>query len=312
MTRFPAASARGRSDSRRDGLSTAGTALLTILGGRARRWHRFVRGGAAGRPALLPPLSFAAWRLAGHGRPRPRGLRRFLGRVHTTWRPDLLPAPASWLVNVVAQGRRSSWAVGLLIETPGGLDARARAAARSADSLLNGRAFYADAPASWRSTAGRSARRPWPASPDHFKKVNDTSGHHEGDRVLRAVAATILRCTRATDLAARMGGDEFVLLCRDGPPGGPRRSNGSRRSGGDPGPDSGPSDGQRGGVSSSRCRTTSRRWRRRRTGSCTPRGRRQRGGGFRSRSWAATVVVAETWRRLMKTAYAFCSFSAAS
>jgi diguanylate cyclase (GGDEF)-like protein len=46
---------------------------------------------------------------------------------------------------------------------------------------------------------------------DNFKLVNDTRGHAEGDRVLRAVADTLLVSTRRADLVARLGGDEFAL-----------------------------------------------------------------------------------------------------
>ena len=47
---------------------------------------------------------------------------------------------------------------------------------------------------------------------DHFKTVNDTLGHLEGDRVLREIAETIALSTRETDLVARYGGEEFVVL----------------------------------------------------------------------------------------------------
>jgi diguanylate cyclase (GGDEF)-like protein len=48
---------------------------------------------------------------------------------------------------------------------------------------------------------------------DHFKLLNDTLGHSEGDRRLRDVAVQISRCaTRATDLVARYGGEEFVAI----------------------------------------------------------------------------------------------------
>jgi diguanylate cyclase (GGDEF)-like protein len=49
---------------------------------------------------------------------------------------------------------------------------------------------------------------------DDFKRINDTYGHHVGDRVLEVAARRIESCLRPGDLAARLGGDEFaVLLC---------------------------------------------------------------------------------------------------
>ncbi len=50
---------------------------------------------------------------------------------------------------------------------------------------------------------------------DKFKIVNDTLGHDEGDRVLCAVSKIIQNAIRDRDLAARYGGDEFVLLLRN-------------------------------------------------------------------------------------------------
>ena len=47
---------------------------------------------------------------------------------------------------------------------------------------------------------------------DHFKQVNDRHGHEAGDRVLQAVARWLRMTLRADDLAARNGGEEFVLL----------------------------------------------------------------------------------------------------
>ena len=46
---------------------------------------------------------------------------------------------------------------------------------------------------------------------DRFKRINDTLGHPEGDRVLRAVAELVRETLRRTDLAGRMGGDEFAV-----------------------------------------------------------------------------------------------------
>ena len=47
---------------------------------------------------------------------------------------------------------------------------------------------------------------------DQFKPVNDRHGHAAGDTVLKAVAAALVRQVRASDLVARIGGDEFVVL----------------------------------------------------------------------------------------------------
>ncbi|MEW8023322.1 MAG: GGDEF domain-containing protein [Candidatus Thiodiazotropha sp.] len=47
---------------------------------------------------------------------------------------------------------------------------------------------------------------------DGFKRVNDTHGHHEGDRVLAGVADSIANTVRDEDLVSRYGGDEFLLL----------------------------------------------------------------------------------------------------
>lgn len=47
---------------------------------------------------------------------------------------------------------------------------------------------------------------------DHFKSVNDTWGHEVGDRVLCAFADACRSVVRASDLVARIGGEEFVLL----------------------------------------------------------------------------------------------------
>lgn len=51
---------------------------------------------------------------------------------------------------------------------------------------------------------------------DRFKGLNDSLGHLEGDRALVRIATVLQDCAkRETDLAARFGGDEFVLVLRD-------------------------------------------------------------------------------------------------
>jgi diguanylate cyclase (GGDEF)-like protein len=50
---------------------------------------------------------------------------------------------------------------------------------------------------------------------DHFKEVNDTLGHREGDELLSVLADSLASRLRATDLVARLGGDEFGILLPD-------------------------------------------------------------------------------------------------
>lgn len=50
---------------------------------------------------------------------------------------------------------------------------------------------------------------------DHFKRINDTLGHADGDALLAAVGKRLLSCVRETDTVARMGGDEFVIVMPD-------------------------------------------------------------------------------------------------
>lgn len=51
---------------------------------------------------------------------------------------------------------------------------------------------------------------------DRFKEINDNLGHLEGDNALRDMALIIKSCIRKTDIAARFGGDEFVLAAKAG------------------------------------------------------------------------------------------------
>lgn len=50
---------------------------------------------------------------------------------------------------------------------------------------------------------------------DHFKRVNDTHGHHSGDMVVQAVAARVAASVRAIDCVARYGGEELAILFAD-------------------------------------------------------------------------------------------------
>ncbi len=50
---------------------------------------------------------------------------------------------------------------------------------------------------------------------DHFKSINDTCGHGQGDFVIQSVARTLMNVTRKNDVVCRYGGDEFLVILSD-------------------------------------------------------------------------------------------------
>ncbi|MCB9987829.1 MAG: GGDEF domain-containing protein [Rhodospirillales bacterium] len=86
----------------------------------------------------------------------------------------------------------------------------------SLTSLLNGRGFRERAATLFLLI--RREKNPYSIAfvdLDDFKKVNDSYGHAEGDKVLRSVAKIMKNSLRASDLACRLGGDEFVIFLPD-------------------------------------------------------------------------------------------------
>jgi diguanylate cyclase (GGDEF)-like protein len=61
-------------------------------------------------------------------------------------------------------------------------------------------------------TGARSSAAVLMVDLDHFKRLNDTYGHHAGDDVLTSVAHVLQTTTRRNDIVARFGGEEFSIL----------------------------------------------------------------------------------------------------
>jgi diguanylate cyclase (GGDEF)-like protein len=82
----------------------------------------------------------------------------------------------------------------------------------SLTGLNNARAFYSAVAVATASC--RRSKRPLTIAYidlDNFKCINDRYGHSQGDAMLRDVASILTESLRATDIAARVGGDEFVV-----------------------------------------------------------------------------------------------------
>ena len=90
-------------------------------------------------------------------------------------------------------------------------DLRRRLTAQAMSDELTGLANLR----AWRAALARMPRRGGLAiiDLDHFKRVNDQAGHAAGDRVLHDFAQAVRSTTRAEDLVARIGGEEFAVLC---------------------------------------------------------------------------------------------------
>ncbi len=102
----------------------------------------------------------------------------------------------------------------VLARMAGLVSAQRRAAITDGLTGLRSRRFFEQALHAEAAVARRSGR---PLAMllldiDHFKSVNDTYGHHGGDRVLVEVAERLRSLARPGDLVARYGGEEFVIL----------------------------------------------------------------------------------------------------
>jgi diguanylate cyclase (GGDEF)-like protein len=85
--------------------------------------------------------------------------------------------------------------------------------------LYNRRHLVAQAPRLWRQARREGTRvAALVLDLDHFKRLNDAHGHAAGDAVLRAVATSLAASVRPTDVLARTGGEELVVLGLVGDP----------------------------------------------------------------------------------------------
>lgn len=91
---------------------------------------------------------------------------------------------------------------------------QAAAARDPLTQLLNRRGLHAGLETYFRSRTASPARLLL-LDIDHFKRINDSHGHKAGDVVLCHVADALRQTLRRGDLASRLGGEEFVVVCLD-------------------------------------------------------------------------------------------------
>ena len=160
------------------------------------------------------PISFAAWRFGQWGSGVAAVLSTLAWIFSNAEAGVRFDTPVLWAVNTTMQAV-SFGLVGWLIAAVREREAHEaeRAATDALTQQLNRRAFE-DRGARLVDRCRRTGKPVTIAfvDLDDFKLVNDRAGHAEGDRVLAEVAAVIQAAVRPTDLTARYGGDEFVLV----------------------------------------------------------------------------------------------------
>jgi len=82
----------------------------------------------------------------------------------------------------------------------------------SLTGLLNRRCFTHELEKVWALASRKVPVYVMTLDVDGFKQINDKHGHAVGDQVLKALAECLNDCARSTDVIARVGGDEFVIL----------------------------------------------------------------------------------------------------
>jgi len=184
-------------------------------------WHRAAPNNRTG--ALQPPARFAIWHsevtksLSGE-QPAIEHLTTLQEQLHTLVKLVLMKTPDSQAFD----RKDDESIVTKYLELMQELRRFERAFAMAASNLdpLTGLRTRLALPQDLDREISRSARSQRPffvavMDIDHFKKVNDTYGHDNGDRVLVAAANLITRNLRAHDDAYRLGGEEFLLCLKE-------------------------------------------------------------------------------------------------
>jgi len=129
---------------------------------------------------------------------------RTVGVIHATTSPAT-PTDDGAVTDLGSLAKLAGARIGLLRVMA---ETQLQASTDSLTGMLNRRSFE-EKVASLRRTVPLVAVAM--ADLDHFKKLNDTYGHDTGDRALRLFAEAVRASVRALDVAARRGGEEFVV-----------------------------------------------------------------------------------------------------
>ncbi|MGH7590872.1 MAG: GGDEF domain-containing protein [Gemmatimonadales bacterium] len=168
-------------------------------------------------PLYYGPIALLAWRRGRVGAVTGTVLSGMAWVVANTLAGQRYSTDVIAVSNTITQSA-SFLIVGLLIATLRDALAREHGLSRTdpLTSMLNTRAFHDDAVRAL-GTCRRSGRPVTVAyiDLDDFKSVNDRLGHRAGDDLLRRVAGRLGASVRPGDVAARVGGDEFVVLFPD-------------------------------------------------------------------------------------------------
>lgn len=164
-------------------------------------------------PLYFLPLSMAAWHLGRVGAVLSVALAVMIWVVSNSAAGMQYTRDFVWAVNTISQSVAFGTVAGLLYWARSLLE-REKALSRTdgLTGLANVRAFRAAL--ALESETSRRRGRPLTLAYidlDNFKCVNDRHGHSRGDELLREVAQVLRASLRVTDVAARMGGDEFAI-----------------------------------------------------------------------------------------------------